>query len=316
MLSLVRWMMIQARKKAEPSRDRSWLSYTLTLSILILSVISYVFLHDGTSYDAGQMHGQGMLSTLALMLFRFGCAYLVIHSAVVWMVRNPTPGIMSPLFRADREIRMHQSTGFERLVPFSSWTMLVFGVAMLCNGLGSLWYLLVGEPSSLVLHLGTALFATAYSSAALTSIIVRYVILPAQMKEGEDIYHMFLPHEQVMHNWALILLSCELVFGTLSIRLPMMMLGLTYGAVYLMFAEAWARYGGGYYVYDFIDPRPKEGPVYLVALMLICSVAFLLGFGISEVRESYPLLAFGLIIAFVGLSTRFGPPAGYEPRAE
>lgn len=316
MLSVVHWIMIQARKKAEPSSDRSVLSYSLTVLILVVSVASYVFLHDGGSFDAAQMYGEGTLSTIALMLFRFGCAYLVIHSAVVWMVRNPTPGMMSPLFRADREIRMHQSTGFERLVPFSSWTMLMFGLAMLWNGIGSLWYVLVGEPSNLFQHLGTALFATAYSSAALTSIIVRYVILPAQMKEGEDISHMFLPHEQVMHNWALIFLSCELVFGTLSIRLPMMMLGLTYGAVYLIFAEAWARFGGGYYVYDFIDPRPKEGPIYLVALMLICSVAFLLGFGISEARESYPFVAFALIATFVGLSARFGPPAGYQPRTE
>lgn len=314
MVSDVRCVMIQARQKAEPVSDRSWLSYTLTLSILTVSVVSYAIFHEGGSYDADQMYGSGTFSTVALMLFRFGCAYLVIHSAVVWMVRNPTPGVMSPLFRADREMRLHHSTGFERLVPFSSWTMLMFGFAMLWNGLGSLWHVLVGEPSNLVLHLGTAFFATAFSSAALTSIIVRYVIIPAQMKQGEDLYHMFLPHEQVMHNWALVFLSCELVLGTHSIRLSMVVLGLTYGALYLIFAELWARFGGGYYVYDFIDPRPKEGPIYLVGLMLICSLSFLLGFGVSQIQQSYPLVALALVGALVGLSTRFGPPKGYEPR--
>lgn len=306
--------MLPSRKMDSPSRDSTRLSYGLTLSILVFSLLIYVFYHEPGPYDAGQMYGEETLSTIALLLFRLGCAYLVVHCTVAWMVRNPIPGIMVPLFRVDREMRMHHSEGFERLVPFSSWTMLIFGFAMLWNGLAGLWYLIIGAPSTLFLHLGTALFATAYSSAALTSVIVRYVILPSIIKKGEDIRPMFLPHEQVMHNWAFIFLSCELVFGTLSIRLPMLVLGLTYGALYLVFAELWARFGGGYYVYDFIDPRPKEAPVYLIGLMLICSVFFLVGFGISQAQQFNSFLAFALVAALIGLCTCFGPPAGYEPR--
>ena len=80
MVSDVRCVMIQARQKAEPVSDRSWLSYTLTLSILTVSVVSYAIFHEGGSYDADQMYGSGTFSTVALMMFRFGCAYLVIHS--------------------------------------------------------------------------------------------------------------------------------------------------------------------------------------------------------------------------------------------
>ena len=51
---------------------------------------------------------------------------------------------------------------------------------------------------------------------------------------------MFLPHEQVMHNWALILLAIELGLGWMVVQAPMVSLGLTYGALYLIFAEFWA----------------------------------------------------------------------------
>ena len=296
------------------TEDNTVTSYILTISILVISIVIYfVFSKSGPEFDSGQLHGNGGLFTLILTLFRLACAYLVIHTTVFWMVKNPVPGIMTPLFREDSNSRPHRSVGFERLVPFSSWTMLIFGIAMLWNGVSSAWVLFFPPPPEFVLHIGTATFATAFSSAVLTATIIRYVILPAQMKKGEDIYHMFLPHEQVMHNWALILLSIELVLGTISMRPPMIALGLTYGALYLIFAEFWAHFGGGYYVYQFIDPRPKEGPLLLVGLMFVCSISFFVGLFISYVRETSMALGLGLVIILISLSTRFGTPAEYVP---
>ena len=296
------------------TEDSTAISYSLTISILVISIVIYVlFTNSGPDFDSSQIHGNGGLFTLILTLFRLACAYLVIHTTIFWMVRNPVPGIMTPLFREDSKSRTHRSKGFERLVPFSSWTMLIFGITMFWNGVSSGWVLFFPPPPEFISHIGTATFATAFSSAVLTATIIRYVILPAQMKKGEDIYHMFLPHEQVMHNWALILLSIELVLGTMSMRPPMMALGLTYGALYLIFAELWARFGGGYYVYQFIDPRPKEGPLLLVGLMFVCSISFFVGLFISYVRETSMALGLGLVIILISLSTRFGTPAEYVP---
>ena len=301
------------RKKELSSWDRSGISFFLTISILVLSLVAYLkFYDEGGEFDSTLMHGDGGIITLALSVFRFSCAYLVFHSAVFWMIRNPVPGRMAPLFRDDFEIRDYHSTGFERLVPFSSWTMLIFGFAMLWNGAVSFWIFFDGTPSETILHIGTAIFATAFSSAVLTAVIVRYVILPSMMKHREDIQHMFLPHEQVMHNWGLIFLSCEFVFGTMNVRFPMIVLGLTYGALYLIFAELWARYGGGYYVYEFIDPRPPEAPLYLVGLMLVCCASFIIGFFVSFVRDSSVLAAIVLVALLIVLSTRFSLPAKHE----
>ena len=66
---------------------------------------------------------------------------------------------------------------------------------------------------------------------------------------------MFLPHEQVMHNWALILLSIVTCLSTMSMRPPMIALGLTYGALYLIFAELWARFGGVYFQFMILVQR-------------------------------------------------------------
>ena len=294
--------------------DSTVLSYVITISILVISLVIYALFSDsGGDFQSNQVNGSGGIFSLILAIFRLGCVYLVFHTVTFWMVKNPVPGIMTPLFREDSTSHPYRSEGFERLVPFSSWTMLIFGFAMLWNGITATLALFSLQAPQFVSHIGTAIFATAFSSAVLTATIIRYVILPAQMKRGEDIYHMFLPHEQVMHNWALILLSCELVLGTMSVRLPMIALGLTYGAIYLVFAELWARFGGGYYVYQFIDPRPREGPILLVGLMIVCLLSFFIGLFITYVKESSTALALGLVIILVSLSTRFGTPSEYVP---
>ena len=297
------------------SNDSSKLSYFLTISIFVISILIYFIFHDtGGEFQSIEINGTGGIFSIILTLFRFACTYLAIHTVIFWMIKNPVPSIMSPLFREDSEVRTYRAEGFERLIPFSSWTVLIFGFAMLWNGISSAWVIIADTPPpEIVLHVGTAIFATAFSTAALTATIVRYVILPAQMERGEDIYHMFLPHEQVMHNWALILLSVELVLGTMSIRFPMIALGLTYGALYLIFAECWARYGGGYYVYEFIDPRPKEGPYFLVGLMIVCLLSFFVGLFISYIKESSTALALGLAMMLISVITRFDAPPEYVP---
>ena len=294
--------------------DRSILSFFLIITVLFFSIVFYVYSYDlGGPFDSLIMHRDGGLTTVLLSTFRILCAYLAVHTAIFWMIKNPVPGKMNPLFREGSEIREHNSLGFERLVPFSSWTLLIFGLTMLWNGFSSFWVFLGHTPSEIILHFGTAIFAAAFSSAVLTAAIVRYVLLPNMVKRGIEIDHMFLPHEQVMHNFALILLSCEFVFGTMSIRLPMIALGLVYGACYLFFAEFWARYGGGYYVYEFIDPRPPEGPFFLVGLTLVCAASFSFGLLISFLQDYNTILSNFLILVLIILCTKFSAPADYEP---
>ena len=297
-------------------RDFSSISFFLIFSVLFISIYFYVSSYDLVGlFDSSIMHGDGGLTTALLSIFRILCAYLAFHTAIFWMIKNPVPGKMNPLFREGSEITEYNSLGFERLVPFSSWTLLIFGLTMLWNGFSSFWVFLGHTPSEIILHIGTAIFAAAFSSAVLTASIIRYIILPNMVKRGIEIDHMFLPHEQVMHNFALILLSCEFVFGTMSIRLPMIALGVVYGACYLIFAELWARYGGGYYVYEFIDPRPPEGPFFLVGLTLVCAASFSFGLLISFLQDYNKIISNFLILVLIILCTKFSAPADYEPNS-
>jgi hypothetical protein len=120
---------------------------------------------------------------------------------------------------------------------------------------------------------------------------------------------MFKPHEHVMHNLALVLLAIDLLIGGMVVPWTMISLSLIVGAGYLIFAEFWAIWGRGYYVYEFIDPRPRLAPLFLLGLMGVCLVSFCIGLAVSEIKSNYPLLASFLLIIFVSLSVRFREPS-------
>ena len=85
--------------------DRSILSFFLIFSVLFISIVFYVSSYDlGGLFDSSIMHGDGGVTTVLLSIFRIICAYLVIHTAIFWMIRNPVPGKMNPLFREGSEI--------------------------------------------------------------------------------------------------------------------------------------------------------------------------------------------------------------------
>ena len=111
-----------------------------------------------------------------------------------------------------------------------------------------------------------------------------------------------------MHNWALILLAVELGLGWMTVQAPMVSLGLTYGALYLIFAEFWALWGGGYYVYEFIDSRPRLAPFFLLGLTILCALSFGIGWFVSLIREDNPVFAALLLLILVIGSTRFKNP--------
>ena len=82
-----------------------------------------------------------------------------------------------------------------------------------------------------------------------------------------------------MHNLTLILLSIDLVLGGMVVHWTMMSLSLIVGALYFVFAEFWAIKGSGYYVYEFIDTRPRFA-LFLLGLMVVCLISFCIGLAI------------------------------------
>ena len=286
--------------------DMTLISRFLIAVIFFGTIVTFFFLNiSSIQIDASIVHGTTSDDHLLRIFYRLGCGYLALHTIVFWMVRNPIEGYMTPLFRASNEVKPHNTLGIEKLVPFSSWTLIAFCFSMTFNGMLSLYYLLVGPPETWMIFLGCAMYGIAFSSAALTAVIVRHVILPDMKKQNMDMSRMFLKHEQMMHNFALVLLCLEMMLGWVYLPVELIVFGFMYGSIYLIFAEFWATRGGGYYVYDFIDTRPKNAPFLLLGLVMVCAFSFSIGVFALYLRTVNVFLGSSLLILFLIFSTKF-----------
>ena len=75
----------------------------------------------------------------------------------------------------------------------------------------------------------------------------------------------------VMHNWTVILISIDVILSQPDLDWQLAIFGLVIGIIYTTFAYLFALFGGGYYVYSFIDPRIKYGPIIMMILALAIS---------------------------------------------
>ncbi len=292
------------------SSDMTTVSRLLIAGMFCGSLVSLILLNRSLlALDADLIYGSTDVQKGLRVLYRLACGYLGFHAILFWIVRNPVPGQMTPLFRESNQLEKHATTGVERLVPFSSWTLIAFCTSMLVNGMISL-YSWMGQPlPEWVVVVGGAFFGIAFSSAALTAIIVRYVILPDMLNKQMEMDHMFLKHEQMMHNFSLIFLSIEMIFGWVQLPLAMVVFGFLYGSIYLIFAEYWATRGGGYYVYEFIDTRPSNAPFLLIGLVIVCALSFSIGVLALSLRLENVFAGTAFIIVFLILTTRFINPS-------
>ena len=100
-----------------------------------------------------------------------------------------------------------------------------------------------------------------------------------------------------MHNGNVIILGMELVLGGIGITLGMVAFPVIFGIVYIGFANAYAMFGGGIYLYDFLDPRLKGGPVIHFILLLIISGFYCVTLVLNALTE-WNVIAGSLAVAF------------------
>ena len=205
---------------------------------------------------------------------------------------------MVVLFRKELEVREHDATGIEKIGTFSAWTLIVFGSSMLLNGTLSLSIALGYEIPNFLLLIGASLFASGFGAACITSVVVRHLIIPMKIRNGHDLHHLFKPHEQVMHNLVLILFSS--IYYTVGLgSWPSLSLTLILGSLYVAFAELSSRRDHGYYVYEFLDPRPKLSPFIFFGLMIACIASLFFGYLITTLKEERSVIASSLLLLFV-----------------
>ena len=238
----------------------------------------------------------------SLLLFSWRLICLSVGICAIIYMFNCGPGNMRVHMLKNSEDMRYHPDGIEKFITFSSWTLLVnviyFASAILVQTLD---YLKISSPQILS-QIQVFAFCTGIAIAFLTATIVRYIILPDEAKLGGKYDHMFLFHEQVMHNFAAIFLAIELIILRPNLIPEFAIFGLFLGIIYVVFAYLFAYFGGGYLAYSFIHPKPKIAPFLVIGLASFIAIFYT---GLWFISTLDQVLAGILLSAWVMLIVQF-----------
>ena len=244
-------------------------------------------------------------SSYLVFVWRILCLSVGLY-AIFFMFKVGPGNMMVVRLESNQEELLHP-VGIEKFVTFSSWTLLVnvlyFAVACLLQLMNN------GESSDIGLlgKLQVILFVAGISMAFLTATVVRHIILPNEVRNTREHSHLFLFHEQIMHNFAAIFLAVEMMLVSPNLASEFALFGLFFGIVYLSFAYVNAYYGSGFFVYSFLHPKPKIAPIFAVGLASGIAVFYLGLWLVSEVRLTNFWLSGITMIVWVLLIVQFKP---------
>lgn len=271
----------------------------VSITIIIVGLIIDLF---GSVDDSASSFQS---SSYLILAWRLLCLSVGLY-AIFFMFKVGPGNMLVVRLEDNQEVLLHP-VGFEKFVTFSSWTLLAnvlyFAVASLLQLMNN------GESSDIGL-LGTLqviLFVAGISMAFLTATVVRHIILPNEVRIAREHSHLFLFHEQVMHNFAAIFLAVEMILVSPNLAAEFALFGLFFGIIYLSFAYVNAYYGGGFFVYSFLHPKPKIAPIFAVGLASSLAVFYLGLWLVSEVRQTNIWLSGITMIVWVLLVIQFKP---------
>lgn len=266
-------------------------------TLALITVASFGFLFYWNVFSllevASASFQSSFLPNMCIILWRMFCFFIGV-STIVYMFRMNT-GTMVVL---DHELRSEKTLhplGIKKFVTFSSWTLLCNVIYFFLATFSSLSQSLSFPFPSWLNIIQILFFSTALGSAFLTSTIIRYIILPREVKQQREHQHQFYFHNQIMHNFGTIFLGVEIILVQPDLQPHFAIFGLFFGALYALFAYLFAYYGGGYYVYSFIDPRLKLAPIFVCGLATAISI-FYLGIWLLTV-----LISFNAYLGSIGI---------------
>ena len=285
-------------------KDSTQQSIVTLVVIGLLSLFLFVWLDLGSLLEATSPSFESSSFPLVLVLiWRLSC-FLVCLRAVVFMWQMNT-GTMHVIDHENRQERLIHPLKWEKFVTFSSWTLLVTLLYFLSSIIASFSSLFELSIPSLLATLQVALFSTAIGAAFLTSTVVRLVILPGEVRIRRNHDHQFFFHNQIMHNFAAVFLTVEILIVQPDLHAAFSLFGLMFGVLYALFAYPYAFYWKGYYVYGFIDPRLRFAPLLQTGLASAVSL-FYIGLWLgSEVVSRNWVLGSILLLFWVSRIVQF-----------
>ena len=284
--------------------NEDYTNVTITTIVSIsLIIIAYFIVSDITEIVA-EVSTSFSSSSALVLTYRILC-FSASAYAIAYMF-TCGPGNMRVVFLAENEDIVLYPVGKEKFVTFSSWTLIMcvayFFLAILDQIIN-----VTERDIGFISLMQTITFATGISMAFLTATVVRHIILPDEVRIEREHGHMFLYHEQIMHNFAAIFLAFEMLIVTPDLNPQLAVFGLLIGILYITFAYLFAYFGKGYFVYGFLHPRPKIAPIFIT--VLACSIAiFYLGLWyVNLVAEHNYWLSWLMTITWLLLIVQFRP---------
>ena len=279
-------------------QDRTLVTLLCAMTTTVLAVVFYVVVGINDMLgDSGRSYQTSAVPMVFIGVFRYACAYLAFHTVVFWMIRSPEPGRMFAILHETGEETMIRTTGFERIGTFSSWTLMVFGVAFFIAGTATWMAVFNLDVPPVMNTLTVMLMPVAYGAAFITATVIRYVVIPDEIAKVRPFGTFFKNYELVMHNYTAIFLALDLFLVQAELQWQFGIFPILFGIVYVLFSYAYARLPQGYYIYSFLDPRINMAPVYLVMLLLACCLFYFGLWGMSLLIQWNALLG-GLALAF------------------
>ena len=290
----------QYHPKDDVVRSMSVLSIITLVSLILLFSWDVLSLLVGT----GNSLTQGP-SDVVMAIWHIACL-LVGLRAIAFMYTMKTGHMIVRSHEKKLDVLIHP-LGIKKFVTFSSWTLILNVMYFFFATLSS-FVLLAGMdlPSGLAQLLG-GVFVTALGASFLTSTVVRYVILPSNYSDEEHHKRQFWFHNQMMHNFCTVFLVIEILLTSPQLEFVYMLFGILIGLAYALFAFPFAAFGGGYYVYSFIDPRLQKAPLFITMLALAISLSYVGVWFVSELVSFNIFIGGSLLIAWCSQIVQFKP---------
>ena len=281
-------------------RGLSVLFLIATTSIILLFSLDVLSLLTTTGYSLTEG-----ASIVLMTAWHIACLLLGLR-AMVFMFGMKTGHMIVRSHQEKKDVLIHP-LGIKKFVTFSSWTLILNVLFFFFATIAS-FILLAGTniPSWLAQLLG-GVFVTALGASFLTSTVVRYVILPRNHVDEEHHKRQFWFHNQMMHNFCTVFLVVEILLTAPQLEFVYMLFGILIGLAYALFAFPFAVFGGGYYVYSFIDPRLQKAPLFISMLALAISFSYVGVWFVSELVSFNIFIGGFILVVWCSQIVQFKP---------
>ena len=287
---------------ANGDNEADYTRYTISLIFLVTILLVFYSWKIDLFALVNDSTNSFQSSSSLILIWRISCLIVGI-SAVIYMYKCG-PGDMRVISLDECEEIIRYPVGLSKFVTFSSWTLLANILYFVVSITGQLLSFFDLETPSLLLQIQVFAFCTGIAMAFMTATIVRHIILPDEVKIGRNHDHMFLFHEQIMHNFAAVFLAIELLLLQPDLYPQFAVIGLLMGVVYVTFAYLFAYLGGGYIVYSFLHPKPKTAPILVFVLTSMIALFYT---GLWFVSTLDRIFAVPILLVWISLIVQFRP---------